>query len=159
MVGAPVTVWSEAGAPSRQWMAYYTSLLNRIGFKATEKVLSDTAYPTTLGNPSLEPQTGFAQRSQGLPDPSGLDSLFQNSGEADVKHLDADLSSLEAVPTSKLDAVVSQWQALMKSVAKKAYIGVLGYPTVPAFTSAAINRSALVFNPVYGWDWSSFDLK
>ena len=159
MVGTPVTVWSEAGPPSRQWMAYYASLLNRIGFKATDKVLSDTAYQTTLGNPSLDPQTGFAERSQGFPDPSGLDSLFQNSGEADVKRLDADLSSLEAVPTGNLDAVVSQWQALMKSVAKKAYVGVLGYPTFPAFTSAAINRSALVFNPVCGWDWSSFDLK
>jgi peptide/nickel transport system substrate-binding protein len=159
MAGTPVTVWSEAEAPSRQWMAYYTSLLNRIGFKATEKVISNTAYLTALGNPSLEPQTGFAERSLGFPDASGLYSLLKNSGEVNLKPLDAELSNLEAVPTSDANAVADQWRSLMEYVAKKAYVGVLGYPTFPAFTSTAIKRSALVFNPVYGWDWSSFDPK
>ena len=43
-------------------------------------------------------------------------------------------------------------------MAKKAYIGVFGYQTFPAFTSDRVSPS-YVFSPVYGWDWSSFSLK
>jgi peptide/nickel transport system substrate-binding protein len=169
MAGARVTVWSPATSPYRQWMAYYTSFLSQIGFKATEKVISDPSYFSTLGNPSLEPQTGFAALAQGFPDPIYFYSLLTgaaiartnslNFGRVSDKHINTEVRRLEAVPTSDLISVASQWQALTEYVAKNAYVGVLGYQAFPAFTSSAINRNVLVFNPVYGWDWSSFELK
>jgi hypothetical protein len=38
-------------------------------------------------------------------------------------------------------------------------VGVFGYRTVPKFTSDRINFGAVIFHPVYGMDWSSFQLK
>jgi hypothetical protein len=43
-------------------------------------------------------------------------------------------------------------------VAKKAYVAVFGYQTFPAFTSSRISQT-YVFHPLYGWDWSSFQIK
>ena len=34
-------------------MAYYTDLLNKLGFKATLKVIADSTYFQTIGNQSL----------------------------------------------------------------------------------------------------------
>jgi hypothetical protein len=44
-------------------------------------------------------------------------------------------------------------------VAQKAYIGVFGYQTFPAFTSTRIDLSKAIFHGLYGWDWSSLKLK
>ena len=40
MIGQPVTVYGEDRAPRRQWLDYFTSVLNSLGFKATEKVVN-----------------------------------------------------------------------------------------------------------------------
>jgi len=40
----------------------------------------------------------------------------------------------------------------------RAYVAVFGYQTFPAFTSKRISQS-YVFHPLYGWDYSSFQLK
>jgi hypothetical protein len=44
-------------------------------------------------------------------------------------------------------------------VAKKAYVAVFGYEKFPFFASDRIIYSKLVFQPIYGWDFTSFDLK
>jgi peptide/nickel transport system substrate-binding protein len=63
------------------------------------------------------------------------------------------------VPTTQLSSVAGQWQALDQYLAKKAYIAVFGYQTFPKFTSARLNYSAAIMQPIYGWDWTSFQLK
>ena len=55
--------------------------------------------------------------------------------------------------------VVKQWQAVDEYVAKKAYVAVFGYPTFPFLMSARMNFAAAVEQPLYGWDFSSFQLK
>jgi hypothetical protein len=62
------------------------------------------------------------------------------------------------VPTSQLSSIGSQWQTLDEYTAKKAYAGVFGYQTFPAFTSNRIAQN-YIFTPQYGWDWTSFQLK
>ena len=44
-------------------------------------------------------------------------------------------------------------------MAKKAYVAVFGYQKFPEFASTRINYSGLVFQPIYGWDFTSFALK
>jgi hypothetical protein len=44
-------------------------------------------------------------------------------------------------------------------VAQKAYVAVFGYQTFPKFTSTRINYGSTIFQSVYGWDWTSFQLK
>jgi len=69
MAGTPVTVWSQGRSPRQQWMTYYTQFLNQIGFKATQKVIADATYFTTIGNTKLKPQTGFTDWNQDFPNP------------------------------------------------------------------------------------------
>jgi peptide/nickel transport system substrate-binding protein len=169
MAGMPVTVWSETRSPQRQWMTYYTRFLNTIGFRATQKVVADTAYIATIGDPKRNPQTGFAEHSQHFPNPIDFYSSLRgtaihssnnsNFGQVSDPKIDTESTNLGTVPAGNLGAVASQWQALDEYVARKAYVAVFGYQTFPAFTSSRIDLSSATFHPVYGWDWSSFKLK
>jgi peptide/nickel transport system substrate-binding protein len=170
MAGTPVTVWSEERSPRLQWMTYYTSFLNQIGFKATQKTIADATYFSTLGNLSLHPQTGFDDWNMDFPNPVDfygvlLDgSAIQktnnlNFGEVNDPYINAQVKTLGAVPTTQLSTVAAKWQALDEYVAKKAYVAVFGYQSFPKFTSTRINYGAALFQPEYGWDWTSFALK
>jgi peptide/nickel transport system substrate-binding protein len=170
MAGTPVTVWSEERSPRLQWMTYYTSFLNQIGFKATQKTIADATYFTTLGDLSLHPQTGFDDWNMDFPNPVDFygvllaGSAIQktnnlNWGEVNDPYLNAQVKKLGATPTTQLTTVASGWQSLDEYEAKKAYVAVFGYQTFPEFTSDRINYGALVFQPEYGWDWTSFGLK
>jgi peptide/nickel transport system substrate-binding protein len=169
MAGTPVTVWSETRTPRQQWMTYYTQFLNQIGFKATQKVIADATYFSTIGNLKLNPQTGFADWNQDFPNPIDFYLLVQKSailptnnqnfGQVNDPTVNTESNTLGAVPTSKLNSIAGKWQALDAYLAKKAYVGVFGYQTFPAFTSDRIDLSSAIYHPVYGWDWSSFKVK
>jgi peptide/nickel transport system substrate-binding protein len=169
MAGTPVTVWSETRSPRQQWMTYYTSFLNQIGFKATQKVIADATYFTTIGNLKLNPQTGFADWNQDFPNPIDFYLLLQKSailptnnenfGQVNDPKINSESDALGKVPTSQLNSIASKWQALDEYTAKQAYTGVFGYQTFPAFTSNRIDLSSAIYTPLYGWDWSSFKLK
>jgi peptide/nickel transport system substrate-binding protein len=168
MAGTPVTVWGQMRSPRRQWVDYYTSFLNQIGFKATEKIIADATYFPTIGNLTLNPQTGFADWNQDFPNPIDFYLLLQGSailptnnqnfGQVNDPHINSVSTKLGAVPTSNLASVASQWQALDQYVAQKAYVAVFGYQTFPEFVSNRINFGALVFHTLYGWDYTSFQL-
>jgi peptide/nickel transport system substrate-binding protein len=169
MAGQPVTVWSETRTPRQQWMAYYTSFLNSIGFKATQKVLADATYFTTIGERKLHPQTGFADWNQDFANPVDFYLLLdghailptsnENFGEVNDPKINSAVATLGRVPTPQLGSVAAKWQALDEYVAKQAYIGVFGYYTFPKFMSARMNYSGAIFHAVYGWDLSSFSIK
>ena len=168
MAGTPVTVWSETRSPRQQWMTYYTSFLNKIGFKATQKVIADATYFSTIGNLKLNPQTGFDDWNQDFPNPTDFYLLLQgssilptnnyNNSQVNDPYINSQAAKLGQVPTDKLSTVASQWQALDEYTAKKAYEAVFGYQTFPAFTSNRVSQN-YVFHPLYGWDYSSFQLK
>jgi peptide/nickel transport system substrate-binding protein len=168
MAGQPVTVWSQQRSPRQQWMTYYASFLNKIGFKAKIKNIADATYFSTIGNLKLHPQTGFADWNQDFPNPIDFYLLVQGSailptnnenfGEVKDPQIDKQSAKLGAVPTAQLNTVADQWQALDQYLAKKAYIGVFGYQSFPALVSDRMSTN-YVFHPVYGWDWSSFSLK
>ena len=114
MAGQPVTVWSETRSPRQQWMTYYTQFLNQIGFKATQKVIADATYFTTIGNLKLSPQTGFADWNQDFPNPIDFYLLLsaqailptnnQNFGQVNDPQINSAVSTLGKVPTSQLQA-------------------------------------------------------
>jgi peptide/nickel transport system substrate-binding protein len=169
MEGQPVTVWSETRQPRQKWMAYYTSYLNAIGFKATQKVLADATYFTTIGERKLHPQTGFADWNQDFANPVDfyllvdghaiLPTSNENFGEVNDPKINNAIATLGKTPATQLSSVASKWQAVDEYVAKKAYLGVFGYQTFPKFMSSRMNYGAAIFHPVYGWDLSSFELK
>jgi peptide/nickel transport system substrate-binding protein len=169
MAGAPVAVWGEMRSPFKQWVEYYTSFLNQIGFKATEKLVADANYWSTIGNLKFGPQTGFGAWYQDFPNPIDFYLLLQGSaiqptnnvnfGQVNDPHINRETAELGTVPTSELSSVASRWQALDEYTATKAYEAVFGYQTVPDFVSSRVDYSAIIFHPVYGTDLSSLELK
>jgi peptide/nickel transport system substrate-binding protein len=167
--GAPVTVWGGSRAPHKEFVDYYASMLNAIGFKATEKIVADAQYYATVGNLSSKAQTGWLSYSQDFPNPldfyqlldakSILPSENHNLSQVDDPHIQSELAALGPIPSSQLSTVVPRWQALDEYTAKQAYLAVFGYDEAPKFFSNRINFSTAVFHPVYGNDWSSLELK
>ena len=168
--GAAVTVWSETRDPRQQWMTYYTSFLNQIGLKATIKVIADANYFTTIGSSkSVDPETGFADWNQDFPNPVDFYLLLdgkailptdnENFGQVNDPKINNAIATLGTTPTTQLSSVASKWQAVDEYVAKKAYIDVFGYQTFPFFMSDRMNYAAAVKQSIYGWDFTSFQLK
>jgi hypothetical protein len=83
----------------------------------------------------------------------------ENFGQVDDPEINSQVNKLGQVPTSQLNTIASKWQALDEYTAKKAYAAVFGYQTFPKFMSTRMNYSAAVFHSVYGWDFTSFQLK
>jgi peptide/nickel transport system substrate-binding protein len=173
MAGTPVTVWGQERSPRRQFVDYYTSLLNQIGFKATEKIIADATYFPTIGNLKLNAQTGFDDYNQDFPNPIDFYGLLvagaaiiptgnlNNSQVNDpyINSLTNPTGSLSKVPTSQLSSYTSQWTTLDEYQAKKAYNAVFGYLQPPWFVSNRIDQSVLVLQPINGWLWNTFKLK
>jgi peptide/nickel transport system substrate-binding protein len=171
LAGTPVTVWSELRSPRKQWMEYYANFLNQIGLKATLKTVADANYFTTIGeSKKINPQTGFADWNQDFPNPVDFYGVLlngkaitptdnENFGQTNDPYINKQIAKLGATPSTNLDAVAKQWQKLDEYTAKKAYAGVFGYQEFPFFTSTRINNAALVYQPIYGWDFTSFSLK
>ena len=169
MAGTSVTVWGETREPRREYVDYFASLLNSIGLKANEKIIADATYFSTVGNLKLNPQAGFADWNQDFPNPSDFYLLLdaksiqstnnQNFGQVNDPHIQSELAELNKVPSTKLESVASRWQALDEYVAKKAYTAVYGYEDDPKFMSNRMNFGSAIFHPVYGNDWTSWQLK
>ena len=167
--GTPVTVWGETRAPRKQYVEYYTSVLNQIGFKATPKTISDSVYFPTIGNAKTAPQTGFADWLQDFPNPSDFYLLLdgksiqptnnENFSNVNDPHIQAELAKLDKVPATKLDSVSGEWRALDEYVAKKGYVAVYGSEELPKFLSTRIDFGSAVFHPLYLNDWSTWQLK
>jgi peptide/nickel transport system substrate-binding protein len=166
--GTPVTVWGETRSPRKQYVEYYASVLNEIGFKATPKIVSDSVYFPTIGNVKTGAQTGFADWIQDFPNPSDFYLLLnaksiqptnnENFGNVDDPHIQSELTKLDAVPATKLNSVASEWQALDEYVAKKAYVAVYGSEEEPKFLSNRIDFGAAIFHPLYLNDFTSWQL-
>ena len=94
-------------------MTYYTQFLNQIGFKATQKVIADANYFSTIGNLKLNPQTGFADWNQDFPNPIDFYLLLsskailptnnQNFGQVDDPKIDTQIDKLGAVPDEQAE--------------------------------------------------------
>lgn len=169
LTGTPVTVWGESRAPRKQYVEYYASVLNSIGFKATPKIISDSVYFPTIGNHSTNPQTGFADWVQDFPNPSDFYLLLdadsiqptnnENFGNVDDPHIQAELARLDKVPATKLSTVAGQWQALDRYTAQKAYELVYGSEELPKFLGDRLDFKAAIFHPLFLNDWTSWRLK
>ncbi len=163
MIGQPVTVYGEERTPRRQWLDYYTSVLNSLGFKATEKVVNSSVYFTTIGAPSLKPQTGFGDWVQDFPNPWDFMQLFAgnagsslNYGYVNDAHYNTTLNTLFQ---QQPDQVASQWTALDQYAVTKGYYAAYGHEEFPKFYSDRLNFTAGVMSTEYQTDLTSLELK
>jgi peptide/nickel transport system substrate-binding protein len=163
MIGQPVTVWGEERSPRRQYVDYLTSVLNSLGFKASEKIINSGVYFTTIGAPTTHPQIGFADWIQDFPNPWDFMQLFAgnagsslNYGYVNDPHYNATLNKLDQVPPEQ---VASQWAALDDYAVSKAYYAAYGHEEFPKFYSSRLNFNAGVMSVEYETDVTSLALK
>jgi peptide/nickel transport system substrate-binding protein len=163
MIGQPVTVYGEERSPRKQYLDYITSVLNSLGFKATEKVVNSGVYFTTIGAPTLHPQFGFADWNQDFPDPwdfmqlnAGNAGSSLNYGYVNDPHYNSEVASLSAKPTP---SVASQWQALDQYAVNHNYYAVFGHESKPKFYSNRINFQKGALSVEYLTDVTSLQLK
>jgi peptide/nickel transport system substrate-binding protein len=163
MTGQPVTVVGEERSPRKQYLDYFTSLLNSLGFKATEKVINSSVYFTTIGAPTTKPQFGFADWNQDFPHPWDFMNLFTtgagsslNYGYVSDPHWDSEVDTL--APQTP-DNVASQWQALDQYGVSKAYYAVFGHEAKPKFFSNRLNFAGGTLSVQYLTDLTSLQLK
>jgi peptide/nickel transport system substrate-binding protein len=169
LTGTPVTVWGESRSPRKQYVEYYASVLNQIGFKATPKIISDSVYFPTIGNAKTNAQTGFADWLQDFPNPSDFYLLLdaksiqptnnENFSNVSDAHIQSELAKLDAVPATQLNTIASQWESLDHYAASKAYQLVYGSEELPKFFSNRLDFAAAIFHPLYLNDWTSWRLK
>jgi peptide/nickel transport system substrate-binding protein len=169
LAGTEVTVYSQNREPRKEFCAYLTDMLNKIGFKAKTKLIADAQYFPTIGNQKSQPQAGFADWNQDFPNPSDFYLLLdansiqptnnENFSQVNDPHIQSELKVLNAVPADKLSTVADRWAALDTYVAQKAYVAAYGQEQQPQFMSNKVNFGAAVFHPLYGTDFSSIQLK
>ena len=162
MIGKPVTVWGEERSPRRQYVDYFTSVLNKLGFKATEKIISSGVYFTTIGAPSTKPQTGFGDWVQDFPNPWDFMQLFTgtagsalNYGYVNDAHYNNTVNTLETKPPEQ---EASQWSALDNYAVGKAYYAAYGHEEFPKFYSNKLVFSKGVMSVEYQTDLTSLQL-
>jgi peptide/nickel transport system substrate-binding protein len=163
MKGQKVVVWGENRSPRQQYVDYYTSVLKKLGFDASEKIINSDNYFTTIGNPSTKPQTGFGDWVQDFPNPWDFMQLFAgnagselNYGYVNDPHYNSELKKLYQQQPEK---VASQWQALDNYAVKKAYYAVYGHEEFPKFYSDRLDFQKGVMSVEYQTDMTSLELK
>jgi peptide/nickel transport system substrate-binding protein len=163
MKGQPVVVYGEERSPRRQYLDYFTSVLNTLGFKATEKVVNSGVYFTTIGAPTLHPQAGFGDWNQDFPNPWDFMELFTGSagtslnyGSVNDPHFNATVAKLDQQSPEK---VASQWAALDQYAVQHAYYANFGHESKPKFYSSRLNYQAGDLSVEYLLDLTSLQLK
>jgi peptide/nickel transport system substrate-binding protein len=167
--GQKITVWGQERSPRKQYVEYFSEVLNQIGYKATPKIIADEVYFPTIGNAKTKAQTGFADWIQDFPNPSDFYLLLdaasiqpvnnQNFSNVNDPKIQSSLKELNPVPATELNRVAAKWTELDQYAADKAYQVVYGSEQVPQFYGSRINFDSAVFHPVYFTDWSTVQLK
>ena len=164
-----ITVWGQERSPRREYVDYYTDLLNKLGYDAQERIIADEVYFPTIGSAKTDPQTGFADWIQDFPNPSDFYLLMdgrsiqptnnQNFSKVNDPFIQRELNRLNPVPATELDSVADEWSALDQYTARRAYVVVYGEQTMPKFFSDRLDFDAALFHPTYLNDWTSLQLK
>jgi peptide/nickel transport system substrate-binding protein len=167
--GAKVTVYGNNDDPTDKVTEAYADQLNKMGFKATPKILDGGVYFQTIGSAKEAPQTGFANWFQDFPHPKNFFFLVdgksiqptnnQNFGNVDDPEITKGIADLNKEP-EMTDDVAAQWGDLNKKLVERAWIVPYGHRKLATFLSERMDfDNCLRFHPVYFNDYSSWCLK
>ena len=167
--GAKIVVWGQERSPRREYVDYYTDLLNKLGYDATERIIADEVYFPTIGSAETDPQTGFADWIQDFPNPSDFYLLMDaraiqptNNQNFSKVERPAHPGRAEQTQPDPGDETRQRRRPVVgaRPVRRgRAYVAVYGTQTMPKFFSDRMNFDAAVFHPTYLNDWSTLQLK
>jgi len=165
MAGMKVTVWGSNRETSKKPVEYYTDVLNKLGFKATPKIIDASIYWTTVGNQATKAQTGFADWFQDYPHPlDWFDVLLNgeritqthnnNYSNANVASVNKKINELKLKPS--LDSATNdQWAQVDADAAKNALWAPYVNRQFTDFFSARMDTSCYVNHVLYQFDYAA----
>jgi peptide/nickel transport system substrate-binding protein len=164
-----VTVWGNSEPENREATEYYDGVLKELGFDTTLKIINSANYFTVIGNQSTpDLDTGWLDWFQDYPNPN---DFFQpllsgesiqannnlNASEIDVPELNEKIARLGEEPLGPKQE--AEYAELDKSFTELAPWAPYGSRTTSTFISDAIDLDKVIFNPTFGQDLTSFQLK
>jgi peptide/nickel transport system substrate-binding protein len=168
--GMKVTVWGLNEAPSQPTTEYVADLLNKIGWKATPKLLAHDVYFTTIGNQATKAQIMYTNWYQDYPHPLDWFDVLLNGNRITQTHnnnysnakfpaADALIEKLKKAPTST-PAINDQWAQLDHDYVVK-YSAVAPYLNIEGtdFFGKNVDLSCYYNHVLFQFDWTSICMK
>jgi len=163
--GKRVFVWNHDVATDLPFTTYLVSVLNRIGFHASEKVVTAGSYWTTIGEEKTRAQIGFADWVQDYPHPLDWFGVLldgrtitpthnSNYANFDVAWANRDIDALTGRPrlTPKVER---SWAALDRKIMRLAPWAPFLTREETNFFSARVDLGCYVNNLLYEFDYAS----
>jgi peptide/nickel transport system substrate-binding protein len=168
--GMKVTVWGLNEAPSQPTTEYVADVLNKIGWKATPKLLAHDVYFTTIGNQATKAQIMYTDWYQDYPHPlDWFDVLLNgnritqthnnNVSNADFPAANAKIEQLKKV-TKPTAQTTDQWAQLDRDYVVK-YSAVAPYLNIEGtdFFGKNVDLSCYYNHVLFQFDWTSICMK
>lgn len=164
-----ITVWTDDEAPNFEAGAYYRDILRRLGFNAHLKTVSAYNYFTAIGRPTTANlDTGWANWFEDYPHPNDffqpmlagesiLPAYNGNFAQIDVPSLNEKIARLDEEPLGLRQE--GQYAAVDRSYMEQAPWVPFGNLTLSTFVSRAVTLSKVIWNPTFGDDLTSFELR
>jgi peptide/nickel transport system substrate-binding protein len=162
--GKRVVVWNHDVPADRPFTQYLVKVLDKIGFRATEKVVTAGSYWTTIGNGATRAQIGFANWVQDYPHPLDWFRLLdgrtitptRNSNYAhfDVGWVNRRIERLTR-PTELTRRVDRRWARLDRQVMRLAPWAPFLNQEGTDFFSKRVDLHCYVNNVLYEFDYAS----
>jgi peptide/nickel transport system substrate-binding protein len=163
--GMAVTVWNHDRGNDPKATAYLVDQLNKIGFKAKEKIINSAVYWTTVGNQATKAQIGFADWFQDYPHPLDWFDVLLNGSRITQTHnnnysnfdnasVNAKIESLKKQP-SLTSSVNAQWASLDNQIMEQAAWAPFMNRQFIDFFNSDIDLSCYVQHVLYQFDYAT----
>ena len=167
--GAHVTVWNHDRGLDPKATQYLVKVLDSIGLKAKEHIVTSAVYWATVGNEATNAQIGFADWFQDYPHPlDWFDVLLNgeritktynnNYSNFDDKAVNAEIDALnkQAIPTSPVN---SRWASLDRQIMLQAPWAPFLNREFTDFFNAKVDLGCYVNQVVYGFDYATICMR
>jgi len=163
--GMEVTVWNHDRGSDPKATAYLTDVLNKIGFKAKEKIVNSAVYWTTVGNQATKAQIGFADWFQDYPHPLDWFDVLLNGNRITQTHnnnysdfddsaVNAKIEALKKEPSLN-SKVNGEWAQVDKMVAEQAPWAAFMNRQFTDFFNSDMDLSCYINHVLYQFDFAT----
>ena len=163
--GKRVIVWNHDVSADLPFTKYLVSVLDRIGFRARQRVITASDYWSTLGQGSTHAQIGFADWVQDYPHPLDWFGVLLDGRRISPTHNDNYANFDDPSVNREIDALTRQpkltpranrsWAALDRTVMKLAPWAPFLNREETDFFSARVNLNCYVNNILYEFDYAT----
>lgn len=164
-----ITVWTDDENPNDEAGEYYQGVLEELGFNAKLKTISGENYVPVVGNESTpDLDTGWGNWYEDYPHPFDFFQLpltgegIAPTGGANFARMDDPKLNAKVAKLGKEQLGSEQedeWAALDKEYMEQAPWAPFGTNTIDTFVNSEINLDNVIYNPTFGHDLTSFELK